>query len=177
MSKLLSNSLNNNQSIVSSKSLSQLFIEDFQIQHGKTLNSDVPKRKQEPKKITLYTLYFLDLLLSHVIVGKRKFHFSFFGTPFIVYAHNCPIYDIKVDFFQRSKRSSMLERGLGLESRLARDLHVSRWHHLGQYSCSDHWSHLHWNYWHVPSKYFQQILQGTFICSHLISIVQYVTSL
>ena len=73
MSKLLSNSLNNNQNIVSSKSLSQLFIEDFQIQHGKTFNSDVPKRKQEPKKTTLYTLYFLDLLLSHVIVGKRKF--------------------------------------------------------------------------------------------------------
>ena len=55
-------------------SLRELFIEDFERQHWK-IDKRV-KARLESKKSNLITLYLLDLLLCHIVVGKNSTWFS-----------------------------------------------------------------------------------------------------
>ena len=55
-------------------SLRELFIEDFERQHWK-IDKRV-KARLESKKSNLITLYLLDLLICHIVVGKNSPWFS-----------------------------------------------------------------------------------------------------
>ena len=63
MSKLATN----NTSHTDNKSLTQLFVQDFQLQHGK--GEKAPPKNLETKKHLLFSLFSLDWLLCHLVIG------------------------------------------------------------------------------------------------------------
>ena len=56
-------------------SLYDLFIEDFERQHGKI--DRTAKKRLESKRANLITLYLLDFLIVNIIVGKGNYLYTF----------------------------------------------------------------------------------------------------
>ena len=58
-------------SIKTNKSLTELFIEDFEIQHQPLGGETKSSLKKKPS--ILFSLYFIDFLLCHLVIGRRSF--------------------------------------------------------------------------------------------------------
>ena len=73
-------------SIKTNKNLAELFIEDFEIQHQRL--DEETKTILRKKSGTLFSLYFIDFLVCHLVIGKKYKVYMLYIDPDRKYINN-----------------------------------------------------------------------------------------